>query len=48
MDYDANGTAIGIELTAPGLASAEQLNDVMKRLGHEPLLSQELAPLEAA
>ena len=48
IDYDGNDKALGIELTAPGLVTAERLNVLMKRLGHEPLQSQEWAPLEAA
>jgi uncharacterized protein YuzE len=48
IDYDATGKALGIELTAPGLATAEHVNAVMLRLGHDPLQSREWAPLEAA
>lgn len=48
IDYDARGKALGIELTAPQLATVEQLNAVMAMLGQEPLQAQEWAPLKAA
>jgi len=48
VDYDAKGNVLGIELTAPGVVTAEQLNDVLTRLGQAPLQSAEWAPLEAA
>jgi len=48
IDYDAQGRALGIELTAPRLATVEQLNAVMLMLGQEPVQAQEWAPLEAA
>jgi uncharacterized protein YuzE len=48
IDYDAQGKALGIELTAPQLATVEQLNAVMAMLGQEPIQAQEWAPLKAA
>lgn len=48
IDYDAQGKALGIELTAPQLATVEQLNAVMLMLGQAPVQAQEWAPLEAA
>jgi len=48
IDYDARGEALGIELTAPQLATVEQLNAVMAMLGQEPIQAQEWAPLKAA
>jgi uncharacterized protein YuzE len=48
VDYDAQGKALGIELTAPQLATVEQLNSVLLMLGQEPVQAQEWAPLKAA
>lgn len=48
IDYDAQGRALGIELTAPRLATVDQLNAVMVMLGQEPMQPQEWAPLRAA
>lgn len=48
VDYDQKGRPIGIELTAPSLATVERLNELMGTLGQEPLQSQEWAPLRAA
>ena len=47
IDYDAHGKALGIELTAPRLATLHQLNALMM-MGQEPVQEQEWAPLEAA
>ena len=48
IDYDDKGKALGIEVTAPSLVTAEHLNELMQRLGQEPLNSNEWAPLQAA
>lgn len=48
IDYDAQGKALGVEVTAPQLATVEQLNTVMVMLGQEPMQPQEWAPLKAA
>lgn len=48
IDYDAEGKGLGIEITAPALATVEQLNGVLSSLGQELLQAQEWAPLEVA
>jgi hypothetical protein len=48
VDCDANGKAIGIEITAPGKLSLASLNRVLTRLGQPRLEPEELAPLMAA
>lgn len=48
VDYDQDDRPIGVELTAPSLATAERLNELMQKLGQAPLHSQEWAPLQAA
>lgn len=48
VDYDSDGTPIGIENTAPSLATPEQLNLLLRRLGLPAIASEELAPLQAA
>jgi hypothetical protein len=48
IDYDHLDTPLGIEITAPSLATVERLNEIMQRLGLQPLPSQEWAPLQAA
>lgn len=47
VDYGADGTPIGIEITAPGQVSAESLNRILEDLGEPPLTPEELAPLAA-
>jgi uncharacterized protein YuzE len=48
IDYDAQGKALGVEVTAPALATVEHLNGVLSGLGQELLHAREWAPLEAA
>ncbi|HUH13291.1 MAG TPA: DUF2283 domain-containing protein [Longimicrobiales bacterium] len=48
MDYDADGHAIGLEITAPGQVTIEQINQALARVGEAPLSAEELAPLAAA
>ena len=48
IDYNANGKAIGIDITAPGKLSRAALNRVLTRLGQPQLGPEELAPLMAA
>jgi len=48
VDYQADGRPIGLEITAPGKVTLDQINAVLERL-HLPLLDpQELTPLKAA
>jgi len=48
IDYDPEGKAIGIEITAPGRVSLTALNRVLARLGQPRLQPEDLAPLMAA
>lgn len=47
-DFDRAGKAIGLEITAPSQVTVEQVNDVLSRLGAEPIAPEEWAPLRAA
>jgi len=48
VDFDADGNAIGLELTAPTRVSLDQLNGALARIGAAPVGPDELAPLRAA
>lgn len=48
VDYGRSGAPIGIEITAPAEVSLEQFNDLLARLGQEPVAAKEFAPLHAA
>lgn len=48
IDYDQEGRPLGVEITAPSLATAARLDEIMQRLGQTPLHSGEWAPLQAA
>ena len=48
VDYDDSGDAIGIEITAPSLITAEQISRVLEKLGHAPIGPNEIPPLAAA
>ena len=48
VDLASDGRAIGIEISSPSRVNLSVLNEVLVRLGHEPIGSQELGPLAAA
>jgi hypothetical protein len=48
VDYDASGTAIGIEITAPSEVTLDSICELLERLGQERLRESEWAPLRAA
>jgi uncharacterized protein YuzE len=48
VDYSADGSAIGIEITAPRELDFVQLNQLLSQLGHERANREDLAPLIAA
>jgi hypothetical protein len=48
VDYGPSGSPIGIEITAPAQVSLEQFNELLARLGQQPVAEQEFAPLHAA
>lgn len=48
IDFAADGTAIGIEITTPAKLSLMALNTVLRELGHAPANEADLAPLLAA
>ena len=48
IDFDGDGTAMGIEITAPSATSAAEINALLIRLGQAPLDSDDWAPLRAA
>lgn len=48
VDYSGDGTAIGVEITAPQAVSLERLNRLLVELGQEPLAEHEYKPVRAA
>jgi hypothetical protein len=48
VDYGAEREPIGLEITAPGHVTAEDINAVLARLGLTAMGPDELAPLKAA
>lgn len=48
VDFTRNGKPIGIEITAPGKATATAVNRVLKELGFPSITQADLAPLRAA
>ncbi|MBA2245070.1 MAG: DUF2283 domain-containing protein [Gemmatimonadetes bacterium] len=48
VDYGADGQALGLEITAPGKVTLEEINAVLERLGQPGISADELAPLAAA
>jgi uncharacterized protein YuzE len=48
VDYDDNGQAIGVEITAPSAVGLDQINSVLSGLGQTALLAEEWAPARAA
>ena len=48
VDYDAEGAAMGIEITAPASVRLEDLNALLQRLGQPELPQEEWAPARAA
>lgn len=48
IDYDANGTPMGIEITAPTAITGDEINAVLRGIGQAELPSEEWAPLRAA
>jgi uncharacterized protein YuzE len=48
IDFNRNDQPIGIEITAPGMTTAVEINQVLKKLGLPELEVKELAPLKAA
>jgi uncharacterized protein YuzE len=47
-DYDAAGTVIGLEITAPHHVTVEQINAALDRLGAPQVSPEEIAPLRTA
>ncbi|MGO9834691.1 MAG: DUF2283 domain-containing protein [Polyangiaceae bacterium] len=47
LDFDADGTPIGVEITAPTMVTVARLNAVLAPLGVAPIEPEEWAPLAA-
>lgn len=47
-DFEKTGRAIGIEITAPTMVTASDLNRVLTELGVPSISGGDLAPLQAA
>ncbi len=47
VDFDAKGTPIGVEITAPALVTVSQLNELLVPLGVARLEPEEWSPLAA-
>ena len=48
IDFDAKGTPIGVEITAPGAVTIAELNALLAPLGVANVEPEEWAPLAAA
>jgi hypothetical protein len=48
VDYDANGSPMGVEITAPLAVSLERLNSLLADLGEPPLPEEDYLPVRAA
>ena len=48
VDYGRDGSPIGLEITAPGQISFDEINAALDRLGQPRLTAGESAPLAAA
>ncbi len=48
VDYDDRGAVMGIEITAPSVATLPVINDLLRRLGQPDLPAEEWAPARAA
>ncbi len=48
VDFTADGRPIGIEIPSPSQLDLAGLNDVLLRLGQDPVRAEDLAPLVAA
>lgn len=48
VDLTSDGRAIGIEISSPSRVNLTVLNELLTRLGHEPIGNQELGPLAIA
>ncbi|MBI4263852.1 MAG: DUF2283 domain-containing protein [Acidobacteria bacterium] len=48
VDYDADGHAMGVEITAPVAVSLERLNRLLAESGEMPLSERDDLPLRAA
>lgn len=47
IDYSAEGGAIGLEITAPGRVTLEEINRVLERIGAGRIGPEEMAPVAA-
>jgi uncharacterized protein YuzE len=48
IDFAQDGKVIGVEITAPTLVTASNLNQVLNELGVPPIAGEDLTPLKAA
>ena len=48
VDFDADGTPMGVEITAPSIVAADEINAVLEHLGQPRLPVEDWAPLRAA
>jgi uncharacterized protein YuzE len=48
IDLSESGEPIGLEITAPGKVTLDDINAALKKLGLDPIGAEELAPLLAA
>ncbi len=48
IDLSESGEPIGLEITAPGKVTLDDINAALTKLGLDPIAAEELAPLVAA
>lgn len=45
LDFDVDGTPLGLEITEPEAARVEDINRILGERGHAPIAPEELTPL---
>ncbi len=48
VDFNESGQPIGIEITAPSIVTAKEINGLLTKLGLSEIKAAELIPLKAA
>lgn len=48
VDFGSDDRPIGLEITAPGHISVDEINEVLRQVGQPPLDPEEVSPLAAA
>jgi hypothetical protein len=47
VDFGEGGEVIGLEITAPGVVTVDEVNEVLERFGQPTIGREELSPVAA-